>query len=355
MVEVERGYYDPKQPGSFAGVDKWYRHQSERSRRQVKDWLRSEDAYTLHKPVRYNFPRNKVVVGYIDHQWDCDLVSMQGYIKSNDGFAFILVATDILSHYCWTRALTKKTADEVVKALSSIFSEGRVPTYMRTDMGGEFTGARVQRFLTDNNVKHFVAYNTETKANYVERLNRTLKLRMSRYFTHKQTVRWIDILQDVTYSYNHTFHRTIGRTPVSVNRENQAEVWEKQYGDTIAHNDPPYAFKVGDTVRISHIRRAFQREYDERYTGELFKVKTRTVRAGLNIYSLEDFHAEPLKGTFYEKELQKVTADNATLYKIEKVIKSRKRRGQEREHWVKFLHWPAKFNQWIKQSDMQDL
>ena len=34
--------------------------------RQVKPWSRSKDAYTLHKPVRYNFLRNKVIVTGID-------------------------------------------------------------------------------------------------------------------------------------------------------------------------------------------------------------------------------------------------------------------------------------------------
>ena len=58
------------------------------------------------------------------------------------------------------------------------------------------------------------------KANYVERLNRTLKLRISRYFSHKQTHKWINVLSDITHSYNNKFHRTIKRTPTSVNKDN---------------------------------------------------------------------------------------------------------------------------------------
>ena len=31
-----------------------------------------QDAYTLHKPVRHNFKRNRVIVGGIDQQWLMD-------------------------------------------------------------------------------------------------------------------------------------------------------------------------------------------------------------------------------------------------------------------------------------------
>ena len=46
-----------------------------------------------------------MVVSGIDSQWDVDLIDMMQYKKSNSDYKHILVATDILSHYAWTRAL----------------------------------------------------------------------------------------------------------------------------------------------------------------------------------------------------------------------------------------------------------
>ena len=37
--------------------------------RQVKTWLQTKDTCTLRKPVRYNFPGNRVIVTGIDDQW----------------------------------------------------------------------------------------------------------------------------------------------------------------------------------------------------------------------------------------------------------------------------------------------
>ena len=62
--------------------------------------------------------------------------------------------------------------------------------------------------LKDEDIELYNTYN-ETKASVVERLIRTLKTRMWRYFTAKKTMRYIDMLPDLVYSYNHTIHRSI--------------------------------------------------------------------------------------------------------------------------------------------------
>jgi guanyl-specific ribonuclease Sa len=346
-------YYDPKHAGSFAGVDKFYRAQSDATRNEIREWLRGEEGYTLHKPVLYHFKRNKVVVSGIDAQWDADLMDMTQ--QPDDGYHYLLVAIDILSHYTWTSPLKNKTGRDVSDAFESIFAEGRVPSKIRTDRGKEFTNKSTQKTFRDHEVEHFLT-NNEVKANYAERVIRTLKLRLKRYETWKQTHKWKDVIGDITTSYNNTYHRTIKRTPSSVTKENQAEVWMVQYGGPLTHK-PDGAFKlnVGDYVRISHLRRTFQREYDERYTGEIFKVAARRVRGGLNIYSLKDFYDEDVEGTFYEPELQRITVDPDGVFKIDEIIRSRKRRGVEKEFLVKWRHWPSKFDSWVKASDLQDV
>ena len=66
-----------------------------------------------------------------------------------------------------------------------------------------------------------------------------------RYFTLKQTHRWIDVLADFTLSYNKTFHRTIKRAPQSVNKDNEVEVWIEQYRPPPEkHYDPRGTFKI---------------------------------------------------------------------------------------------------------------
>ena len=63
----------------------------------------------------------------------------------------------------------------------------------------------------------------ETKAYVSERAIKTIKTKLYRYFTHKDEYCYLPILQSRAYSYNHTYHRTIGMTPANVKDNNEVE------------------------------------------------------------------------------------------------------------------------------------
>ena len=65
----------------------------------------------------------------------------------------------------------------------------------------------------------------------------------------------------------------------------------------------PFEYKVGDFVRISHLKTVFTRAYDETYSGEVFRVHKRYYRGRLPIYRLRDLQEDDIKGTFYQSEL----------------------------------------------------
>ena len=143
--------------------------------------LESQLAYTLHKPVRRRFKRNRVFVNGKDEQWQADLVDVQALKRDNKGYRFLLTVIDVLSKYAWVVPLKDKTGQSLRNAFEVIFKkDGRVPERLQMDAGKEFLNYNFQKYLATKNVRHFVTYN-ETKAQIVERFNRTLKNRMWRY------------------------------------------------------------------------------------------------------------------------------------------------------------------------------
>ena len=178
-------YYNPESPASFGGVDSIYRvvrdegkHQI--SRNKIRLWLQKQDTYTLHKPVRYRFKRNRVIVGAIDEQWEADLVIMDSLSKYNNGFKYVLTVIDVLSKYAWAEPIKTKTGENLVKAFEKILKKGRKPETFHTDKGTEFMNRKFQTFLKKHNIRFFTTQN-ETKASIVERFNRTLKTKMWKY------------------------------------------------------------------------------------------------------------------------------------------------------------------------------
>jgi IS30 family transposase len=160
----------------------------------------------------------------LDHQWQSDLVEMQPWTNKNDNYRYILTVVDLLSRYAFARPLQRKTPEQVIEAFQSIFQEeGRKPRFLQTDQGKEFENRPVRKFLDQHGIEQF-SVKSPFNAALVERFNRTLKEKMWRYLTYKNTERWVDVLHKHIKGYNLTHHRIIGRAPASVNAENAMDI-----------------------------------------------------------------------------------------------------------------------------------
>ena len=98
---------------------------------------------------------------------------------------------------------------------------------------------------------------------------------------------------------------------------------------------------------------AIDREYSQKWTGELFKIDTRFRREGVPVYTILDWDGERVDGTFYEPELQPLTIDPTTEYRVEEILK-RRVRNKRKEVLVRWLHWPKKYDSWIPEADVKD-
>ena len=351
-------YFNPANKGAFYGPKKLQQILNERytvSYHKVKNWLQNQDAYSLHQPVQYKIKRDRIVSKGIDDLWDMDLADVSNIAKYNEGNKFWLIMIDVFSKSLWVEPVKDKTHQSITNALQKIFDRtNRRPKNIRSDNGAEFKNKWVNQFFKKNEINAYTTKN-ETKANYAERVIRTLKTMMYRYFSHKETYTYIETLQDLVSNYNNSPHTTLnGRAPNDVTHTNEAQIWKEMYIDSVnkkTFKPKPFKFKVGDKVRISHLKYIFQRDYQQKWTEEVFKIDKRFKRRGLPIYKLKDYEDEPIVGNFYQGELQKIDKDDDQLFKVERVIKERRRRGVK-ELYVKWRGWPKKFNSWVKESDI---
>ena len=289
-----------------------------------------------------------------DDLWMCDLFDMVKYESWNNGIKYILLVIDVFSKYVWLRPLKNKTGASVAEAFKDIFqSSKRNPSRLVSDKGQEFRAHVVQRLMKQYGILYFPTQN-ETKASVSERAIKTIKTKISRYFTYTDDYSYLPILQDITDSYNGTYHRTIGTTPSDVTENNEEAVHLSTY--LSRRNDVNttlrrFKYKVGDYVRISHLKTPFTRAYDETFTGEMFKIDKRYRRGDIPVYRLRDMQDDEIKGTFYQSELQKVDIDPDMLWKVEKILKTRGK-GKNKQSLVKWKYYPQKFNDWLYTRDI---
>src|SRR5277367_180100 len=352
---LKKLYYDPTKPTAFGGARRLHRGTKKIKLDRVKKWLQGERTYTLHKPPPPKFPRNRVLAYDRNELWEADLAQMLTEAPVNDNYKYILTVIDVLTKFAYAIPLKNKTPEEIIRGFTLVFTEAQDhPKLMHTDKGGEFLGHRVQNFLKQRNVKHYVTQNEDIKASVVERFNRTLKDLMYRYFTYKNSKRYVDILPKLLHSYNNSWHRSIRMRPADVTtKEKIAQAYKNLYPHSSPSAKAPTNHKVGDHVRLLFKEDKFTRGFKPHWTEEVFVISEVKRRRPFNVFSVKDLKGEAVQGNFYSPELQKV--DEPQTFIIDKVLKTRQRRGHPKEYFVSWLGYKdPKFNSWVTNIDRQD-
>ena len=105
---VEKYYYDPRLPYSYGGFSKFAAQFPHIDKKEIKEVLQGEDAFTLHKPIRKKFPTRKTEAQTLDSVWQLDLTEMIRYSTYNEGYQYILFVIDVYSRYLWLKPLKIK-------------------------------------------------------------------------------------------------------------------------------------------------------------------------------------------------------------------------------------------------------
>ena len=239
----------------------------------------------------------------IDEQWAVDLIEVINIAKCNRGYRYLLTVVDVFSKYTWVEPVKTKTGQDVTITFEKILkqSQGRQPQKLQTDDGKEFYNKHFRALMKLKNIHHF-STSGDSKASIVERFNRTLKERLYRHFTIRNTLTFLPVLQDLVLGYNLLHHHSIKMAPNKVTASNQEEVWNNLYGKRLNAKRVKPNFKVNDHVRLDKEQRVFKKGYLPGWTEEVFIV-SRVVPGRVVTYRIKEMDDTPLEGTFYSQDL----------------------------------------------------
>ncbi|XP_056645109.1 uncharacterized protein LOC130450631 [Diorhabda sublineata] len=122
--------------------------------------------------------------------------------------------------------------------------------------------------------------------------------------------------KQITKEYNNTTHSKTGYRPSEVIQNNEKLILNDKF--SFLKIAGPIKLNLGDLVRISKAKHTFEKGYTPNFTTELFKI-TKVKITNPVTYLLEDMTGSPIRGCFYEEELQKT--ENPNIYLVEKVLK----------------------------------
>ena len=99
-----------------------------------------------------------------------------------------------------------------------------------------------------------------------ERVIRTIKGKISRYFTLSKSKEYISVLDSIADNYNNSFNSAIGMSPNEVGFHNTKWVFDRLYmgkhgsrypSVRISNKDVKFKFSIGDYVRITKSKKSF--------------------------------------------------------------------------------------------------
>ena len=151
----KRAYFTSPNSAAFSGLEKFYRFvkksRKDLSKAVVKQWLQNQPNYSLFKSIKKKFKRPKVISPFRGYLVDADTAHFTQFAKENDGYKYIAIFIDVLSHYLYTFPMKTLRSQEMKKVLTELFQHIK-PYMIRSDRGGEFKGLS-RAYLKDMNVK----------------------------------------------------------------------------------------------------------------------------------------------------------------------------------------------------------
>lgn len=155
---------------------------------------------------------NRITKKYDRYMMDC--IDLRKYSDDNDGYCWILNVIDTFTKYLWSFKLKDKSAVTIKNCLQYIFDNFGDPLEIQSDNGKEFKNSLLREFLLGRNIKIIHGRPRNPKAQgQVERVNQTIKRRLSKSLEGSNIKKWIEYLDSVVLAYNRSPHNATGQCP----------------------------------------------------------------------------------------------------------------------------------------------
>lgn len=279
MNKLNKAYYDPRT--GFVGESKLYKKlDGNVSHSKVAKYLKEQPVVQKLKKPRPEVHDTPIQGPVGSYQIDLAFIPM--YKATNDGFQVILTCVGINNRRGYAIPLKNKNAGTIIQGLTELIKQirdrdGHKLVKFQSDPGSEFIAKSVQQFLENQGiVQEYGAARNHYHNGIIEAFNRTLKNYLNRWFVHTNNTRWIDVLPDILYNYNHTVHSGIHEQPANVDEKRELDIMLQKLENTKHDDKLP---SPGASVRVKLKRGMFAKE-GQTYSDEVHivtKVNRRTV------------------------------------------------------------------------------
>ena len=278
---------------------------------KIADFLRQNDTHGVYRRIiKKKFPRRKVIARFPFEVCMADLIEYPQYKHANNGYCFILIMIDCFTKMLYAAPMKKKNKEWTSDAFESIFNNFETyPINLVTDGGLEFFNSSVRKVFDSYGINHYkTPTKTKWKASMAERVIRTLKSRLERYFKANETKKWINVLNQFVENYNSVPHSAHGLPPQDVDSDNREYVYKQLYPNkdlTVVCK-----LKIGDRIRKIREKTEFEKGYTENWSQEIYVIADKRQSQTVCWYKIKSLDGKLLPGIYYYYQLNLVSRND---------------------------------------------
>ena len=250
-------YYDPKR--GLSSAYKIYKGQDKLTFEQIKQQVNKQLPAQLNKQKvkTYYFP----IVGHGKYSYQADLM----FLDSDGGYGIILCLINVITRFAYAYPMKSK-ADTYENLKQWYKHDCPNVEHLQTDKGSEFTNKKTNDLFKDIDYYQVESDNAQGK---IERFNQTIRRLITVYQSAYKTTKWVKVLPDLIYNYNHRFHRSINCSPAEADEVSQYMQELEKYDEAQTQLDK---YHVGDKVRILMNKDLFQKGRSE-WSTDVYKIQ----------------------------------------------------------------------------------
>jgi hypothetical protein len=114
--------------GGYMSMEKLYQKAKEEdvpgvSRKNVREWLQTQNTYIIHKPSRKHYKTQRTYVDGLAQQIQMDLVDMSKFSYKNKGNRWTLTVIEVLSQYAFAVPVWRKNTESMTKAVEKVLAQ----------------------------------------------------------------------------------------------------------------------------------------------------------------------------------------------------------------------------------------
>ena len=170
-------------------------------------------------PLIKKFQRIQIQTHYKDECWSIDLIGRSCLSKYNKNYNFIFTIIDNHTEYAWAIPLKDKSGKSTTAAFKNLLETSkRKPQKVWSDRGKEFYNTTFLHYLNEQNIQIYTT-NSDLKAVFVERFNRTLLDLIKEPIYIEGKGNWLNHINNALDKYNNRIHTTTKMTPFEANKK----------------------------------------------------------------------------------------------------------------------------------------